>query len=124
MKDPVTILYVDDEPINLMLFETLFNKKYRVITAESGYRGLEILKEQPEIQVIISDMKMPGMSGLEFVQRASTLFPEILYYILTGYEITHDIQKSMQTGLITEYFQKPFNMDMIDESITRKLSVG
>lgn len=123
MIHPVTILYVDDEPINLMLFEAMFKKNYNVILADSGLQGLKILAEKPEIQVIISDMKMPGMNGLEFVHNAKVLFPNILYFILTGYEITPEIQRSLEHGIIAEYFQKPFNMKSIDFEITKRLSI-
>jgi two-component system, response regulator, stage 0 sporulation protein F len=123
MIHPVTILYVDDEPINLMLFEAMFKKNYNVILADSGLHGLKILAEKPEIKVIISDMKMPGMNGLEFIQKARVLFPDILYFILTGYEITPEIQRSLEQGIIAEYFQKPFNMKSIDLEITKRLSI-
>lgn len=122
MKQSVTILYVDDEPINLMLFEALFKNNYHVILASSGMEGLRILSEKPDIQVIISDMKMPGMNGLEFISEARMLFPDVLYFILTGYEITPEIQKSLETGMIAEYFQKPFSMKAIDQQITKRLS--
>jgi two-component system response regulator (stage 0 sporulation protein F) len=119
----VTILYVDDEPINLMLFEQWFNKKYNVHTAESGYRGLEVLQQQPGIKVIISDMRMPGMSGLEFIRKAKDTYAGIIFYILTGFEITREIEESLKNGLISGYFQKPFNMMEIDQAITDKLKI-
>lgn len=124
MKQSVTILYVDDEPINLMLFEALFKNNYQVILANSGMDALKILSEKKDIHVIISDMKMPGMNGLEFISRARMLFPDVLYFILTGYEITPEIQKSLETGMIAEYFQKPFNMKSIDNQITKRLSIS
>jgi response regulator RpfG family c-di-GMP phosphodiesterase len=121
MTPTITILYVDDEPLNLMLFETMFRKKYKVLKAESGFTGLQILENTKGINVIISDMKMPGMTGIEFIQKAHALHPEILYYILTGYDITPEIQLSLKEGLITEYFQKPFNMQLIDKSISSRI---
>ncbi len=124
MKQSVTILYVDDEPINLMLFEALFKNSYQVILANSGMEALKMLTEKPDIHVIISDMKMPGMNGLEFISKARMLFPDVLYFILTGYEITPEIQKSLETGMIAEYFQKPFNMKSIDNQITKRLSIS
>lgn len=124
MKQSVTILYVDDEPINLMLFEALFKNNYQVILANSGMEALKILSEKLDIHVIISDMKMPGMNGLEFISEARMLFPDVLYFILTGYEITPEIQKSLETGMIAEYFQKPFNMKSIDSQIIKRLSIS
>lgn len=121
MNNLIKLLYVDDEQINLMLFQNIFKKKYTVIIAESGFKGLEILQKEEEIKVIISDMKMPGMNGLEFIQKAKEKFPNILFFILTGYDITPEIQKSLENGLISKYFQKPFNMKEIDETITQEL---
>jgi two-component system, response regulator, stage 0 sporulation protein F len=123
MEMQVKLLYVDDEPINLMLFVRMFGKKYKILTAESGYLGLEVLQNTPDIKVIISDMKMPGMDGLEFIRKAKALYPNVLFYILTGYEITPDIQESMKNGLISDYFQKPFKLQDIDDSITNKLGI-
>jgi response regulator RpfG family c-di-GMP phosphodiesterase len=122
MTLPATILYVDDEPLNLMLFSTMFGKKYKVLTAESGDAGLAILQKHPDIRVVISDMKMPGMNGIEFIKRARVLYPVKLFFIHTGYDITPEIQQSIKEGLIAEYFQKPFDMKVIDSSITSHLN--
>lgn len=122
MDKAITILYVDDEPINLMLFEQLFVKSFSVLTAESGFIGLDILQEKPEINVIVSDMKMPGMTGLEFIKQAKLLYPNILFYILTGFEITSEIVESLESGLIVNYFQKPFDLKEICRSIQEKMN--
>jgi two-component system, response regulator, stage 0 sporulation protein F len=117
MKDKTTMLYVDDEPLNLMLFEANFKRNYNVITAESGYEGLEKLRSNREIEVVISDMKMPGMDGIEFITEARRDYPKIIYFILTGYDITHEIADALNNKLIRKYFRKPFNMKEIDGSI-------
>ncbi len=107
------ILYVDDESINLMLFEANLKKKYQVLTAMDGLSGLELISKNNDIKAVISDMKMPNMNGIEFVSKAKRLLPDIYYYILTGFEITEKIQESLNTGLIRKYFKKPFNMNEI-----------
>lgn len=119
MQNKVKILYVDDEPVNLMLFEINFSKGYEILTAESGFLGLEILKENPETLIIISDMKMPSMNGIEFIKMAKVKYPDKKFYILTGYEITKEIQDALDTGLIMKYFSKPFNVKEIDNEIRR-----
>ena len=121
MKKKITILYVDDEPINIMLFKQMFEKKYTVHSAESGFDGLKMLEITSGIEVIISDMRMPGMNGLEFIKKAKAKYPEILFYILTGYSITPEIQESLEIGLISRYFQKPFNLLEIDSAIHLKI---
>ena len=86
-----TILYVDDEQINLRLFDINFSKKYKVLVAQDGNNGLEVLEKNPDIDIIVSDMKMPLMDGIQFIRKAKDSHPEKQYYILTGFEITKEI---------------------------------
>ncbi len=115
------ILYVDDEPINLKLFEINFSKKYEVVVGNDGFEGLNVLSNNPGIMVVISDMKMPQMNGLEFIKKGKEMYPDKKFYILTGYEITHEIQEALNAGLIIKYFSKPFNYYDIDKSIEKAL---
>lgn len=116
------ILYVDDEAINLMLFKINLQKKYEVLTAENGMNGLEVLSVDKDISIVFSDMRMPEMNGIEFISKAKELYPEINFYILTGFEITSEISKALDNGLIDKYFQKPFNMNLISLEIENILS--
>lgn len=113
----IKILYVDDEPINLQLFQLNFKKKYMVYTAMSGHEGLKSLETNNDIKVVISDMKMPEMNGLQFITKAKNTYPEITYFILTGYDINTEIAEALDSGLIQKYFSKPFNIKEIDNSI-------
>jgi CheY-like chemotaxis protein len=101
MEDKISLLYVDDESINLKLFELNFKSKFRVVTALSGDEGLETLNNDPNISVVISDMRMPKMDGLEFITKAKQSFPNIVCYILTGYDITDEINDALSKRLIT-----------------------
>lgn len=116
--DNVTILYVDDEEINLFLFEKSFGKKYSVITADSGGKGLKALENHGDkIIVVISDMRMPVMNGVEFIRKAKSLHDNIVYFILTGFEYNDEIDEAIKTDLIQKFFTKPFNYDEIDQAI-------
>jgi response regulator RpfG family c-di-GMP phosphodiesterase len=117
MSDKNTILYVDDEPLNIMLFTVNFKKQFNVITGKSGMEGLELLKKNPEIKSVISDMKMPGMNGIEFITQAKDIYPDINYYILTGYDITPEMQAALRNKIINKYFSKPINFKEIEEAI-------
>jgi len=108
------VLYVDDEPINLKLFELCFSKKCQVFVANNGFEGLEQLDKEADIMVIISDMKMPGMNGIDFIKLAKEKYPSKKYYIMTGYEINAEISKTIDSGLILKAFRKPFNAKEID----------
>ncbi|MCB8964934.1 MAG: response regulator [Bacteroidales bacterium] len=124
MSKIATILYVDDEPLNLKLFAINFQKKYNVLTALSGEEGLAVLEHNPQINVVISDMRMPEMDGLEFVQRARRNYPNVVYFILTGYDISAEIAQAIRDKLINKYFSKPFNIVEIDESIRGVLATN
>lgn len=113
----ITILYVDDEPINLMLFEKVFEKEYNIITAKSGIEALKLLKTNSNIQVVITDMRMPNMNGLEFVSQAKTEYPNLHYFLLTGYDITDDIRIAIENGIINNSFSKPFKVNIITNAI-------
>jgi two-component system response regulator (stage 0 sporulation protein F) len=111
------ILYVDDEPLNLMIFEANFKKKFHVLTTESASQGLEQLRANPDTLVVISDMKMPGMNGIEFIRLAKKEFPAITFFILTGFDISEEIAGALYERLILRYFQKPFNLREIETAI-------
>jgi response regulator RpfG family c-di-GMP phosphodiesterase len=121
MAEQISLLYVDDESINLKLFELNFKSKFRVVTALSGDDGLAILENDPTISVVISDMRMPKMDGLEFIAKAKQSFPYIVYYILTGFDITDEINEALSKNLINKYFRKPFNFREIESAITSAL---
>ncbi len=118
MGERIKILYVDDEIINLQLFEAIFSDKFDVLTAENGYLGLEIIENNSDISVIISDMKMPNMNGLEFIKKLKEKLPDKKYFILTGFDITDEIKEAIESKLIIKYFKKPFNREEIESYIT------
>lgn len=100
-----SILYVDDEKENLTSFKYLFKKNYHVALANSAQEGLEALKEE-DIQVVISDQRMPGMTGVEFLEKVSSQYPNVVRILLTGY---NDISLSEQEK-IYKCISKPFEV--------------
>jgi len=123
MNTGITILYVDDEPINTMIFAANFKRNYIVLTAGSGFEGLDILKSNPEISIVISDMKMPEMNGIQFITKAKMGFPNIRFFILSGYELTPEIVDALDNKLILKYFKKPFNLREIETAIEEALMI-
>lgn len=115
------VLYVDDEVVNLKLFEIIFRKKYNVIIAESGAQGLRILENTPDIPIVVSDMRMPEMSGIDFIKKAKAFYPDKIFFILTGFEITDEIQDAIESGIILQYFRKPLNKTEIETAIENVL---
>ena len=75
------ILIVDDEPANLRLLERLFRREYQIVAATSGAEALELL-ERHDVAVILSDQRMPGMTGIEFLKRAAEMRQHTVRIIL------------------------------------------
>lgn len=116
------VLYVEDEAINRMIFQKLLGKTYEVVLAEDGSQGLRLLEAQADIEFVISDLRMPGMSGLEFIEKAKVRHPHKKYYILSGYSVNADIQEALDSGLILQFFTKPARFDAIDLAFQEEMS--
>ena len=78
------ILYVDDEVINLELLQLTFMNEFKVVTALSAREGLDELEKDPDIRVVISDLKMPEMNGLDFIKMVKQLDPEKIRDLVTA----------------------------------------
>lgn len=102
------LLVVDDEPDNLDLLYRTFYREFRVLRAESGHAALEILEAQPDVAVIISDQRMPGMSGTEFLRQTASKYPNIIRIILTGYTDVEDLVDAINEGKVFKYVTKPW----------------
>lgn len=121
MNSDLKILYVDDESINLFIFKKLMGRKYTVLTAECGEDALHCLEQDASIQVVVSDMKMPGMSGLDFIKLAHQKYDHIKYFMLSGYSLDEETKAALDSGLILDYWTKPTKFEAIDEAIRRAL---
>jgi response regulator RpfG family c-di-GMP phosphodiesterase len=107
--DVYTGVFVDDEPNILRAIKrALFSLKVNLLLADSGAKALEIMKEN-EVHVIISDMKMPQMSGAELLQQVAELYPESYRLVLTGYADIESTIKAVNEGKIHRYLQKPWD---------------
>lgn len=111
------LLYVDDEDLNLQLFEMILKSQFDIICATSGEEGLEKIKADTEISAVLSDLKMPGMDGLSFLKIVNEKHPELKCFILTGFEPTREISEYETTGIIKHCFQKPFDHLKLAEKI-------
>lgn len=109
VKPKSKILVVDDEPDNLDLLYRAFRREYVVLRVESGHAALEILEKEGDIAVIISDQRMPGMSGTEFLSQTATRYPDIIRIILTGYTDVEDLVEAINAGKVFKYVTKPWD---------------
>jgi response regulator RpfG family c-di-GMP phosphodiesterase len=116
--DKITILYVDDEENNLFSFKATFRIKYQVLTAISGDKALEILATKP-VHIIITDQRMPEMTGVEFLEKVIEKYPDPIRILLTGYADMGAVVDAVNKGKIFHYITKPWNEEELDLTINR-----
>jgi len=116
------ILYVDDESINLYLFETIFGQDFDIDTTESGSAALAKIQQDPAIGVLVSDMLMPGMDGLELISEAKRIKPGLPCYILSGYPDHDDVLEAVSTGQVSKFWSKPYNIGELKEEFQSRVS--
>lgn len=105
------ILVVDDEPDNLDLLYRTFHRDYKVLRANSGPEALELLAQEGEVAVIISDQRMPQMSGTEFLSLTASQYPDTIRIILTGYTDVEDLVEAINSGKVFKYVTKPWEAE-------------
>lgn len=103
----IKILYIDDEKAALFNFKQLFQDDFEVFTAMSAAKGMEVL-ETTDIQIIVSDQRMPDKTGIEFFAEVSQLYPNTVRILLTAYSEASDIIDAINRGQIYQYITKPF----------------
>lgn len=113
LKYKHALLFVDDEESITKSLRRLFRKEqHEIFTASSGQDGLNVLKDSGKpFSLIISDQRMPGMSGSEFLEKAKEIFPDAVRILLTGYSDMNAIVDAVNKGEIHRYFTKPWNDD-------------
>ena len=105
-----TILCVDDEIDNLEALERLLRAKYTVLKAISGPQALKILDQNPApISVIITDQRMPQMTGVQFLEQSIKTHPDAVRILLTGYTDIESIIEAVNSGQIYRYINKPWD---------------
>jgi response regulator RpfG family c-di-GMP phosphodiesterase len=116
-----TVLFVDDEENILHSLKRLLRKEgYRMLTATSGADGLEILKEQ-DVHLVVTDQRMPGMSGTEFLAKVKENYPEVIRIVLSGYTDVNSITESINKGHVYKFMLKPWNDQNVKLEIKQAL---
>jgi CheY-like chemotaxis protein len=113
------MLVVDDEPDNLDLLYRTFRRDFMVLRAESGQEALNILSEQGEVAVIISDQRMPEMKGTEFLSKTVPEFPDTVRIILTGFTDVEDLVDAINAGQVYRYITKPWDPEALKQVVQR-----
>jgi len=116
------VLYVDDVPVNLILFKETFRNDFDITLTEFPKEALKILEEK-EIQVIISDQRMPEMTGIELLEIVAEKFPDIRRYLLTAFTDAETVIEAVNVGRVHGYIKKPLKADEIRATIKSSLEV-
>ncbi len=111
MDTPIKILYVDDEVGNLNYFKSAFRREFTVLIAGSGAEGLEILKENQDIPVILTDQRMPKMTGVSFLMKSMEILPEAIRILVTGFSDMETVINAINHGNIYHFIHKPWSYD-------------
>jgi len=113
-----TILVVDDEEAQRETLSGYLKKKnYRIFQADNGEKGVSII-EKHQVDMVLTDMRMPGISGIELLKKIKSLNPEISVVVMTAYGSIDDATEAMKSGA-EDYIQKPIDLDHLDLIIKR-----
>jgi two-component system, NtrC family, sensor kinase len=127
MTAPFThsVLYVDDDALNLRVFEANFGRRLPIILCSSAAQALEVLeRRRAEIGVVLSDQRMPGMTGVELLERARTLAPEARRMLVTAYADMQAVVDAVNRGQVTRYFVKPWDRSDLQAALVDGLRVA
>ncbi|MBK9443057.1 MAG: EAL domain-containing protein [Comamonadaceae bacterium] len=113
----MTLLLVDDEPNILNAIKRLLRREgYRILCAESAAQGLDLLATH-RVQVVISDQRMPVMTGTEFLSRVKELYPDTVRLVLSGYSELESLTDAINKGAIYRYISKPWDDDSFKQDV-------
>ncbi|MGE0566814.1 MAG: response regulator [Bacteroidia bacterium] len=118
----IRILYVDDEENNLKSFHATFRRDFEIHTAVSVDDALIILQSN-DIHVLITDQRMPGKLGTDFLQISKAEFPLTTRLLLTGYSDMEALTIAVNSGEIFRYLQKPWEMESLKKTINESYLV-
>lgn len=114
--EKVLLLVDDEENIVRALYRSLRRDGYKIVTAHSGPEGLETLQHH-KVDVIVSDQRMPEMSGVEFLNHAKELYPNTIRIVLSGYTDLDSVTDAMNQGVIDKFLTKPWDDNLLRQNI-------
>src|SRR5262245_2395128 len=118
------VLYVDDEESNRRVFVANFRGRFPLLTASDGEEALAILaRGAPTIGVLITDQRMPGMSGVELLERAREVAPAVGRMVLTAFSDVQVAMDAVNRGQVGRYFVKPWNREQLGAALQDALRI-
>jgi DNA-binding NtrC family response regulator len=114
----INVLYIDDEVFNLNAFKASFRRLFNVHIAQSAIEGRKIL-ETEEINIILTDQRMPVTTGIDFLKSIIPDYPEPVRMLLTGYADSNTVSDALDNGYIYKCIQKPWLQDELQQNIEK-----
>lgn len=113
-SDNPRLLFVDDEPSVLNAMQRLFHEEsYVILTASGGSEAIKLIQETGPVQIIVSDYRMPGMTGVELLQQAMLQWPDTRRIILSGYTDSDVLLAALNEGRVHHFLVKPWNNETL-----------
>jgi len=112
-KELPKLLIVDDETDNLDILHRTFHREYQVIRANSGFEALAILAKESDISVIVTDQRMPMMTGTQLLSQVAEAYPDTLRIVLTAYTDVRDLVQAINESKVFKYITKPYEIDAL-----------
>jgi two-component system NtrC family sensor kinase len=106
------VLFIDDEEPNLVVFEAVCGDEFPVLTASSGAAGLQLMKDH-EIGVVLTDQRMPGMTGIELLERVEVEYPDAIRLLITAYSDLQAAEDAINRGHVRRYMRKPWEPETL-----------
>lgn len=122
MNEKINVLYIDDEINNLTSFKATFRRNFNITTTESAEEALKIL-ERENIHVILSDQRMPKITGIEFFESIQEIFPNPIRILMTGYTDINAVIDAINRGQVYKYLTKPWVEDDVKIFVEKAFEV-
>ncbi len=111
LEIPPSVLYVDDDRANLLAFRAIAEPQYVVVTARSAEEALRVLEQRHDFAVLLTDQRMPGLSGIDLCERVHASHPDIERMLVTAYSDMSAAIAAINRGHVGRYLHKPWNAE-------------
>jgi len=124
MDERPWVVYVDDEPINLRVFEANFKERFRLKTFQTAAQALEfVIQHAPEVGVLITDQRMPEMTGVQLLEKVKHAAPDSQRMMLTAFADMQAMSDAVNLGQVTRYFGKPWSKEELAGALEDALKI-
>ncbi len=124
MDERPWVVYVDDEPINLRVFEANFKERFRLKTFQTAALALEfVIQHGPEVGVLITDQRMPEMTGVQLLEKVKHAAPDSQRMMLTAFADMQAMSDAVNLGQVTRYFGKPWSKEELARALQDALTI-